>query len=198
MIDAAFQTPPTQGKHSQSKRARQLKSSMGMVNILRSYDIHDAASYLEACTQINHSFYAMRSDLKETDHQLSLIDDRLNTMEQYKQHKAIYQQYMKQPDRKKATFFEAHRAGLTLYEAAERKLHQWKDSGEEISGRKWRECRKFLSQKRFVLEFDLRGKKDTIHYLEMVKHAFIEDRKQQTKQNERDDHRQPKRDEQAI
>ena len=118
-------------------------------------------------------------------------------METYSEHKELYRRYQALPERKKAAFYEAHRAPLAHFEAAERKLQQWKDSGEELSKRKWQKCRKYLSQKRFVLEYTMKGKKDTIHYLEMVKHAFIEDQKR-SRENERTAPARHKNNEQAI
>lgn len=197
LMEITFQAPASQRKVTQGQKVRQIKNTMGMRNIMNTYDIHDTASYLNACKQVNDAFYKLRHDLKETEELLALVDNRITTMEQYKQHKALYQQYAKQPDRNRAAFYEAHRAELVIYEAAERKLKQWKDSGEEISTRKWRECRKHLQQKHFVLEFDLRGMKDTVHYLEMVKHAFIEDQKK-VQQNTRDEHGHTRHDEPAI
>ena len=43
----------------------------------------------------------------------------------------------------------------------------------------------------------MKGKKDTIHYLEMVKHAFIEDKKR-SRENERTEPARHKNNEQAI
>ena len=108
LMEAAFSTVTAQGRISQGKKARQLKNSMGMGNIMYAYNIKDAASFQEACTQVYHAFYTLRHDLKETDQLLSLVDDRLNTMEQYKRHKSLYQLYWKQSDRKRAAFYEEH------------------------------------------------------------------------------------------
>ena len=192
LFEAVFNTTV-----AQNKKVKHLKDSMGMRNIMHDYDIQDATSFLAACKQVDTEFYQLRHDLKETDQLIDLLDDRIQTMETYSEYKALYRQYQALPERKKAAFYEANRAPLAHFEAAERKLQQWKDSGEELSKRKWQKCRKYLSQKRFVLEYTMKGKKDTIRYLEMVKHAFIEDKKR-GRENERTTPARHKNNEQAI
>ena len=163
--------------NSKKKSVTRLKDATGMMSIMDEYDIHDAASFLEASKKINTKFYRLRHDLIETEQIMGFAEELLKAVEQRKKYKGLYAQYVKTPDKKKEAFYEANRAELTLYEAAIRKIQDYESDGKVLKEKDLKEVLKYLSQKQFVLSFDLKRMKDKTHHMEIVKHAFIDDKK---------------------
>ncbi|MDL2254593.1 hypothetical protein LJC49_11135 [Ruminococcaceae bacterium OttesenSCG-928-I18] len=66
--------------------------------------------------------YGINDKLKKIDRRLKTLGEHLQYTDSYLEHRAIHHQYKQQKPNRKAAFYEAHRAELTLYEAAKKYL----------------------------------------------------------------------------
>lgn len=175
---------------AKDRKDRRLKESCGLLNLMHEYDIQDAASYLTACKKINEEFYRLQHDIRETDEKLKNLAERVGTLEQHRAYRSLYSRYQKLPTKKQPAFYEANRADLVAFEAADKKLQAWKAAGETIGIKQWKQEHQLLDKERFFQEFSLKEMKEKIRSLEAVKRAYIQDKK---REKQRDDERSKER-----
>ena len=66
-----------------------------------------------------------------------------------------------------------HKFELHKYRQADEALSRWEADRERIDYKGWQTAMKHLNKERFALDYELRGQKETIRRLEVVKREFI-------------------------
>ena len=157
-------------------RDNRLKDAIRVQNLMKDYDIHDAASYAAAVKKINGEYYDLRSKVAEDDRIIDLINERLQMADDLKKYKGVHKKWESLPDKKKEAFYETNRIELMHYEAAERFLNQCKADGEIVNVKKWKEALSYCYKDKFCNEYTMKQFKDKIHSLELIKREFVRDK----------------------
>ena len=145
--------------------------------IMSDYNITDAASYAEAVKQANAKFYDLRSRRKENADLSSAIGARIHAYEDRKKYQRYYSAWSKLSGRKASAYEREHEFELHKYRQADEALSRWEADRERIDYKGWQTAMKHLNKERFAFDYELRGQKENIRRLEVVKREFIRERK---------------------
>ena len=168
-----------------NRKDRRLEDATGLMVVMNDYNITDAASYAEAVKQANAKFYDLRSRRKENADLSSAIGARIHAYEDRKKYQRYYSSWSKLSGSKASAYEREHAFELHKYRQADEALSRWEADGERIDYKGWQIAMKHLNKDRFALDFELRGQKENIRRLEVVKREFIRERKRS--QPERDE-----------
>ena len=89
--------------------------------------------------------------------------------EQYNQYKSIHKQLAKVKPEKREQFEQRHSRELILYDAAARYLKELKDSGEEITPKKWRREIDLLAAQKQVDSIDMKAMREELKAVERLR-----------------------------
>ena len=156
-----------------NRKDRRLEDATGLMVIMTDYNITDAASYAEAVRQANAKFYDLRSRRKENAELSSAIGARIHAYEDRKKYQQYYKAWNKLSGSKASAYEREHEFELHKYRQADEALSRWEADGERIDYKDWQTAMKHLNKERFALDYELRGQKETIRRLEVVKREFI-------------------------
>ena len=168
-----------------NRKDRRLEDATGLMVVMNDYNITDAASYAEAVRQANAKFYDLHSRRKENADLSSAIGARIHAYEDRKKYQRHYNAWSKLSGSKASAYEREHAFELHKYRQADEALSRWEADGERIDYKGWQIAMKHLNKDRFALDFELRGQKENIRRLEVVKREFIRERKRS--QPERDE-----------
>ena len=145
--------------------------------VMSDYNITDAASYAEAVRRANSKFYDLRSRRKENAELSSAIGARIHAYEDRKKYQRYYNAWSKLSGGKASAYEREHEFELHKYRQADEALSRWEADGERIDYKGWQTAMKHLNKERFLLDYELRGQKENIRRLEVVKREFIQEKK---------------------
>ena len=169
-----------------NRKDRRLEDATGLMVIMSDYYIIDAASYAEAVKQANAKFYDLRSRRKENEELSSAIGARIHAYDDRKRYQRYYNAWSKLSGSKVSAYEREHEFELHKYRQADDALNRWEADGERIDYRDWQTAMKHLNKERFALDYELRGQKEDICRLEVVKREFSKMKeRQQTNKEER-------------
>lgn len=160
-----------------NRKDRRLEDATGLMVIMNDYNITDAASYAEAVKQANAKFYDLRSRRKENAELSSAIGARIYAYENRKKYQRYYSAWSKLSGSKASAYEREHEFELHKYRQADEALNHWEADGERIDYKGWQTAMKHLNKERFALDYRLRGQKEDIRRLEVVKREFMKERK---------------------
>ena len=173
-------------KKPDNRKDHRIEDAMAVRMLMRDYKIKDEASYAAAVEEINGEYYKLRRKIIEGEQIIALLKERLQMAENLKKYKSVHKKWETLPEKKKEAFYDAHRAELVHYEAAERFLNRCREDGETIDVKKWNEALKFCYSEKVVNEFKLDHFKDKIHSLELIKREFIREKNEKTTRSVQD------------
>ena len=169
-----------------NRKDRRLEDATGLMVVMSDYNITDAASYAEAVKQANAKFYDLRSRRKENAELSSAIGARIHAYEDRKTYQRYNNAWSKLSGSKASAYEREHAFELHKYRQADEALNRWEADGERMDYKGWQTAMKHLNKERFALDYELRGQKETIRRLEVVKRELIRERKRtQTERDER-------------
>ena len=145
--------------------------------IMHDYNITDAASYADAVKQANAKFYDLHSRRKENAELSSAIGARIHAYEARKKYQRYYSAWSKLSGSKASAYEREYEFELRKYREAKEALERWEADGERIDYKGWQTAMQYLNKERFTLDYELRGQKDNIRRLEVVKREFMKERK---------------------
>lgn len=160
-----------------NRKDRRLEDATGLMVIMRDYNITDAASYAEAVKQANARFYDLRSRRMRNGDLSSAIGARISAYDDRKKYQRYYNAWSRLSGSKASTYERTHEFELHKYRQADEALKRWEADGERIDYKGWQTAMKYLNKERFSLDYELRGQKENIRRLEVVKREFIQERK---------------------
>ena len=160
-----------------NRKDRRLEDATGLMVVMSDYNITDAASYAEAVRRANSKFYDLRSRHKENAELSSAIGARIHAYEDRKKYQRYYNAWSKLSGSKASAYEREHKFELHKYRQADEALNRWEADGERIDCKGWQTAMKHLNKERFALDYELRGQKEDIRRLEVVKREFIRERK---------------------
>ena len=156
-----------------NRKDRRLEDATGLMVIMSDYNITDSASYAEAVKQANAKFYDLRSRRKENAELSSAIGARIHAYEDRKTYQRYYNAWSKLSGSKASAYEREHEFELRKYRQADEALNRWEADGERLDYKGWQTAMKHINKERFALEYELRGQKEEIRRLEVVKREFI-------------------------
>lgn len=144
---------------------RDLKTAARVLNFLQENNISTLPELRKKVSEMQARFDDVRENLKFADRRLETLDEHIRQAGIYTEHKELYEQYQKLSPRKRPDFYEAHRSGLMLFEAAKRYLiahlngHElplkaWEAEREELSAERGKAYREYGSLKGQVFELE--------------------------------------------
>jgi chromosome segregation ATPase len=99
---------------------------MGMVGRVHSFlkenNISTMSELRGLVSSSQKQLWNVRDDLKSCENRIAAIDERVQEIRVYREHRDIHAQYTQLKPRKQAKFYETHRAELMLFDAARRSL----------------------------------------------------------------------------
>ena len=107
----------------------------------------------------------------------SAIGARIHAYEDRKKYQRYYSSWSKLSGSKASAYEREHAFELHKYRQADEALSRWEADGERLDYKGWQTAMKHLNKERFSLDFELRGQKEDIRRLEVVKREFIRERK---------------------
>jgi len=112
---------------------------------------------------------SLREKLKPIERRMNTLEKHIKQAETYMEHRPLYEQYKNLGPRKQKKFHEANRAGLTLYEAAERYLKPVLN-GHPVPLKSWKEEYSKLLTTRDGLSRKYSALKGKVGNVERIKH----------------------------
>jgi len=122
-------------------QTRELKTLERVFNYLQKNNISTLPELRKQFGEIQERFGSVRDNLIFYERQINVLDENIRQAEIYKQNKALYMEYQQIKPRKQAAFYEANRAELMLFEAAERHLKDCAISSSNTPLKPWKEER---------------------------------------------------------
>jgi hypothetical protein len=111
-------------------------------------------------------FYDRLSDvhekLKPIDRRLKTLDEHIKQTEILAKHKSVYRRYTEQKPKDRERFYEANRAEITLYEAANRYMKEHLSGRKEIPLKAWKTERAKLTGEQFALDREYKSLKGDV------------------------------------
>lgn len=120
-------------KKPDNRKDHRIEDAMAVRMLMRDYKIKDEASYAAAVEEINGEYYKLRRKIIEGEQIIALLKERLQMAENLKKYKSVHKKWETLPEKKKEVFYDAHRAELVHYEAAERFLNRCREDGETMN-----------------------------------------------------------------
>jgi hypothetical protein len=99
----------------------------------------------EKVTDFHGGLIRMGEKLKPIDRRLKTLDKHIKQSEVYAKTRGACAEYQRQKPKDKERYYEAHRADITLHEAASRYLKEQLNGRTEIPLKKWRAERSRLT-----------------------------------------------------
>lgn len=103
----------------------------------------------------------------------SAIGARIHAYEDRKTYQRYYNAWSKLSGSKASAYEREHEFELRKYRQADEALNRWEADGERLDYKGWQTAMKHINKERFALEYELRGQKEEIRRLEVVKREFI-------------------------
>lgn len=148
---------------------RSLKEASNMLNFLTDNRIMDMAGLEEKVMGLYDGQREIATKLKPIDRRLKTLDEHIQNAEMYLRHRDIYKQYRQQKPKKQEAFYEAHRADLTHYEAAERYLQGVMNGKTALPIKAWKSERDKLQAERKQLSKQYAALKDEVKEVEQIR-----------------------------
>jgi chromosome segregation ATPase len=156
--------PELRGRRGSDKAANHVMEFLNENNI----------SIMPELMEIVRGMYARQDNLRERlnsiERRMDALENHIRQTETYMEHRPLYEQYRSLKPRKQKKFYEVNRAGLTLYEAAERYLKSVLN-GHPIPLKAWKEEYKKLSSERGGIYREYSALKDKVKDVETVKYC---------------------------
>jgi hypothetical protein len=154
---------------SRYAKIRNLKAAAKTLSFLQSNSISTLPELREKVSD----FYGRLSDvgdkLKPIDRRLKTLDEHIKQSETYAKTRAAYAEYRRQKPKDKERYYEAHRADITLHEAAMRYLKEHLNGRTEIPLKKWQAERGRLTAEKSVLLREYATLKEEVRDVESIR-----------------------------
>jgi hypothetical protein len=154
---------------SRFAKIRNLKAAAKTLSFLQSNGISTLPELREKVTDFYGRLSDMGEKLKPLDRRLKTLDKHIKQSETYAKTRAAYAEYQKQKPKDKERYYEAHRADITLHEAAMRYLKEHLNGRTEIPLKKWRAERDRLTAEKSVLTCEYVALKEEVRDMEAIR-----------------------------
>jgi hypothetical protein len=156
-----------QGRYGHS---RDLESAERVLNFLQENGISTLPELREKVSEIQNCFDDVRGNIQLTEMRIKALDELIRQAGIYSEHRELYTQYQKLRPRKQPKFFEAHRAELMLFEAANRyfDVHL---NGHELPLKAWEQERAELTVKRGKAYREYGSLREQVFEVETIRRA---------------------------
>jgi hypothetical protein len=154
---------------SRYAKIRNLKAAAKTLSFLQSNNISTLPELREKVTDFYGRLSDMGEKLKPIDRRLKTLDKHIKQSETYAKTRAAYAEYQKQKPKDKERYCEAHRADITLHEAASRYLKEHLNGRTEIPLKKWKAERGRLTAEKFVLTREYVALKEEVRDVETIR-----------------------------
>ena len=158
-------------QHTRKQKIIDLKAIANAVAFLQSNNISDLPGLREKVSEIRGRFDAVSDKLKKIERRQRTLDEHIRQAESYLQYRAAFQRYQQQKPSKREAFFEQHRAELTLYETAERYLHQVMNGCTSLPIKAWKSEAATLATDREKLYREYSRLKEEVHNVERIRQS---------------------------
>lgn len=146
-------------------KIRDLKMAARVFNFLQENNISTLPELREMVSDTLAKYDSACDNLKFYDGRVETLDEHIKHGEIYLKHKDIYAEYQKIKPRKQPKFYEAHRADLMMFKAAQRyfkehyiksiSLDAWKTEHEELTAGRGKAYRNYNAFRTQFLEADI-------------------------------------------
>ncbi len=138
-------------------------------DFIRHHNIRSPADLHNIVKSMNADYYALRSEIVQTENKIASCEERITMMKNYSDTKHIRKQLDSLKPKKRAVFTEEHRAELILFDAAVNYLDELKQSGEKIQPKKWQQEIDRLTAQKNDLYRKMHAMRDELKTAERVK-----------------------------
>ena len=138
-------------------------------HFLQSRNITTPAQLQEVVENMKKRYWNINREIKQTEKLLHERKELIDQAEKYLEHRTTYRTYMQTKPKKRDSFFESHRAALTLYQTAERYLKEHLGNDNVLKLKKWKAEVSDFTQKKSRLYGSLQTLKAEVQEAEAVK-----------------------------
>jgi hypothetical protein len=147
-----------------------LKSATKLLNFLTANAIKDMPTLEEKFAAMSVQLDDVRNALKKFERRKRVLDEHIRQSEIYLEHKALSKQHKQIPNpHKRDAFFEAHRAELILFEAAQEYLLKVMNGHTTLPVKAWRAERARLADGLQKLNQAYVKLKEEVHEVEQIR-----------------------------
>jgi hypothetical protein len=146
-----------------------LKAAAKTLSFLQSNNISTLPELREKVTDFYGRLTRMGEKLKPIERRLKTLDEHIKQSETYAKTRATYAEYQRQKPKEKERYYEAHRADITLHEAASRYLKGHLNGRTEIPLKKWKAERGRLTAEKSVLLREYMALKEEVRDVETIR-----------------------------
>ena len=150
-------------------KIRALQESAALFSFLQANGIQSMQQLHEKIADMNSRYYDLRGKIVKAERRIAILTERGEMWEQYNQYKSIHKQLAKVKPEKREQFEQRHSRELILYDAAARYLKELKDSGEEITPKKWRREIDLLAAQKQVDSIDMKAMREELKAVERLR-----------------------------
>jgi len=153
---------------SHRKTIIDLKTAATTFAFLQENNISNLPELHEKINNMRGDFDDVRKKLKSVERRLETLDKHILQSGNYKKYRAIYKEYQAQKPKQQDTFYENHRAELTLYNAAEKYLKANLNGHKEIPLPNWKAEHKKLTTEKDKLYEEFYHQKENVRKVEGI------------------------------
>jgi hypothetical protein len=144
------------------QKTANLKTQAKILMFLQNNNINDMAQLADRVTKISEELLDVSTKIKAVDRRLDTLALHIFHYDNYRLHKAVYDEYQNAKPKKRDGFFEKHSEQIQLFEDAKHYLDGVMNGRTKIPIKSWREEQTKLTAERFSLcEVYYRLKDDT-------------------------------------
>ena len=183
------------GKSQHYQSINNIKASAKMLNFITENYITDMSGLQNKVTAMNGKLSDVRGKLKPVERRLKTLDEHIEQGGNYKKYKSVYEKYNSiQPSitdklfkrDPKTDFYEENRAGIILFETADRYLKEHLNGKTKTPPlKKWKAEREELTAKKELYYREYYSLKNEVKEVEQIKRSITDIVQQQEQENRR-------------
>lgn len=151
------------------RKITDLKTAAKVLAFLQTNGITELSQLQETVSDMRGRFNSVSDKLKKTERRLNTLDEHIRNGENYRKHRAIYQQYQNEKPKKRDAFYQAHASGIILYEAAKKYLDAHLN-GHTLPLKAWKSERARLAAEKENLYQNFYRLRDEVREVEVIRY----------------------------
>jgi chromosome segregation ATPase len=157
------------GDRNHYQKIHDLKTAAKTLVFIQENNISSLPELQEKVSEFHGRLSDLRDRLKPIERRLKTLDEHIKQSEIHAKYKGIYKKYSEQKPKDRERFYEAHRAELSIYEAASRYLKNHLNGRTQIPLKDWKSERAKLTAEMSVLDGKYKLLKEEIHEVEIIR-----------------------------
>jgi hypothetical protein len=169
MVEVMSRIADGKNLNTQWAKIADLKTQSKVLMFLQNNNITDVSQLVDKVTEINEKFYDVSKEIKAVDRRIETLSKHLFNYDNYKNNKAIYDEYIGIKQKNQEAFYSKHSEKIGDYQTAKAYLDGVMNGRTKIPVHKWKSELETLTAKRISLAERFCFLRDEVRNIEVLR-----------------------------